>query len=261
MNEWLLECEWGREKWEGGAVTSVSLWQMCVLAWRRRDIKSLLIIFLFPELTGVSVPGGFRSERSADRCTPLVASMQDSLWCTFSSSLAFFAIFFFSLHPRCLFDFFVNIPWSHFPCCFFPHIFFHTIFYASFPFMVHAIFVQFIYHFPFIHPFSCLFFFFRSLLFSTLVFPLLFSPLLPSNVLVKLDSSIHLHPAHIHLPLPPCTYPFIFPRLLPLRLCHSLSQYTITLCLKFLPLFICPSIHSSFFLSPSFSISLYKKDH
>lgn len=108
MNEWATAGVWvsegGREKWEGGAVTSVSLWQMCVLAWRRRDIKSLLIIFLFPGLTGVSVPGGFRSERSADRCTPLAASIQDSLWCTFSSALAFLAIFVFSLRPLSLFS-------------------------------------------------------------------------------------------------------------------------------------------------------------
>lgn len=107
MNEWVAAGVWGsqggregeREKWEGGAVTSVSLWQMCILAWRRCDIKSLLIIFLFPGLTGVSVPGGFRSKRGADRCTPRSASIQDSRWCTLSS---FLAILVFSLHPLSL---------------------------------------------------------------------------------------------------------------------------------------------------------------
>lgn len=43
----------------------------------------------------------FRSEHAADRCTPLIAFIQESLCCTFST-LAFFAFFF---HFICLLSF------------------------------------------------------------------------------------------------------------------------------------------------------------
>lgn len=180
MNEWVTAGVWageggsegGREKCEGGAVTSVSLWQMCVLAWRRRDIKSLLIIFLFPELTGVSVPGGFFScsERGADRCTPLVASTQDGLWCT---PLLFFSfprnIFFLhSVFLSSLFGFFPSFPFPHIACsrwpwCFSPHMFQSS---HLFPFMIHIF--PFIYRF--FHPCPSFIFFFSPFLSSFLVF-------------------------------------------------------------------------------------------
>lgn len=64
----------------------------------------------------------FRSERGADRCTPLVASVQDSLRCTFSSTFAVFAIFFFCHFILCLCVFLSCLTLSltsRYPCCYF----------------------------------------------------------------------------------------------------------------------------------------------
>lgn len=111
----------------------------------------------------------FRSERGADRCTPLVASVQDSLRCTFSSTFAVFAIYFFlSLHPLSLRLFVVSYALLNITLSLL------LLFLPAFPGLVY--------------------------------FPFHLSPLLSNNVLVKLDSSIH-----IHLLLPSYTHPFILP--------------------------------------------------
>lgn len=137
----------------------------------------------------------FRSVHGADRCTPLVASIQDSLCCTFPLYFGFLCIFFIPSSIY-LFDFCcapINIHWSYFSCSFCLH--FSLRFSSS---MDQSIFVQF------------------SLL--------LLSPPIVTSSLLSLPANVFT----LFL-FSPRTFTFIVPLLLCLCLCHALLQFTVSL--------------------------------